>query len=114
MTLKRVIECLPTIKKIAKCRSLKRRIELLNEARDCIFHAISEISLNVLNGNISLTPYRRNKLKNHKNKIRKIALKTTPLAEKKKLIIQSGGFLPSLLIPSITLLADIIANKYLK
>jgi len=114
MTLKKVLECVPTLEKIARSRSEKRRKELLKEAKNCIFFAISEISLNILNGNISLTSYQKNKLRPFRNKIRKIASKTVNLPERKKLIIQSGGFLSSLLIPSLSLLADIIARKYLK
>jgi len=114
MTLKRVLECLPTIEKIARCRSNKRRADLLREAKNCIFFAISEISLNVLNGNIRVSSYRKKQLKPHSSKIRKIADRKISLPLRKKLIIQSGGFLSSLLIPSITLLADLVARRYLK
>lgn len=114
MTLKKVLECLPALERIARSRSQKRRVELLKEAKNCIFFAISEICLNVLNGNIRLSKYRMRKLEPYKNSVRKIALKSTTLPARKKLIIQSGGFLPSLLIPSISVLAEIIASKYLK
>lgn len=114
MTLKKVVECVPTLQKIAKCKSARERIKLLRGTKNSIFYAISEIALNTLNSNIRLTAYRKNKLRPHRNKIRKLALKTTTLPERKKIIIQSGGFLPSLLIPSLTLLAKFIGSKYLK
>lgn len=111
MTLKRVIECLPTITKIAKAKSIEKRLKLLKEARNCIYFAISEITLNVLQGKIPLKSTAKKKLLNHKAAIRKIATKSISLPTRKKVILQSGGFLPSLLIPAITVLGEIIASK---
>lgn len=114
MTLKRVLECLPTISKIAKAKTLTKRLQLLKEARNCIYFAISEITLNILRGNIKISPQKTKKLQAHKVAIRKIASKEISLPTRKKLILQSGGFLPTLLIPALTILADIAANKLIK
>lgn len=114
MTIKRVLECLPTLNEIARSKSAKKRQQLLKEAKDCIFYAISEISLNVLNGNIPVSKQRKLKLTAHKSKLRRLALKTTPLKERKKIVIQSGGFLASLIIPAVTILADVLAKKFIK
>lgn len=114
MPLRGVIKCLPTLEKIAKSRSLEKRLELLKHAEDCIFYAIGEIFLNILNGNIRVSNKRREKLKPYRLKIRRIASKNLPKQVRKQLIIQSGGFLPSLIIPAVSFLAEIAAKKFLK
>lgn len=111
MTLKRVLECLPAITEIAKARTLKRRLFLLEKAKDCVYYAISEVSLNILQGSVPVSTRRIKTLQKYKTTIRKIASKDLKLPTRKRLIIQSGGFLPSLLIPAVTFLAEIIAKK---
>lgn len=59
---------------------------------------LCEICLNILVGNV---PVNIQKLKKHKNTLRKLAKKTCSIKKKKKLLInQTGGFLP-LLAPAI-------------
>lgn len=55
-----------------------------------------ELTYNFLIGNIKVDKSTKDKLKAHKNKIRKLACKSCPLKTKRKLI-QVGGFVPILL-----------------
>lgn len=109
-----VLGCLPTLKTLAKTKSSKKRKELLSKAKNCLFYAISEIARNLIKGNIPLSCSRKRKLQKFKKDIREMAKKTTTLKRRKAIINQRGGFLPGLLIPAITFLANIAADKLLK
>jgi len=50
------------------------------------------------------------KLRRHKSKIRKIIDKETKLAKKRELLTQSGGFLPLLLAPIISLVGGLVGE----
>jgi len=64
---------------------------------------ICECVKNVLVGNVDLTPEHKRRLKRHKLSLRKLVLKKTSQAEKKR-IVQQGGFLGALLGPIIKVL----------
>ena len=56
--------------------------------------------MNILNGNIPLTPYQLQKLRRYKAKLRTLAKPC--VSQKQKLDIeQKGGFLPALLAPVV-------------
>ena len=67
---------------------------------------ICECSKNVLVGNVALSPEHKRRLKRYKRSLRKLALKKTSLATKKK-IVQSGGFLGALLGPIVKVLGGL-------
>ena len=46
MTIEGVVKCLATLQKLAEAKTKKRRLEILNNSKSCIFYAISEISKN--------------------------------------------------------------------
>lgn len=71
-------------------------------------NAFSEISSNVLKGNIALTPDQFAKLRRYAPDLAILAKKRTPL-QKKKRIIQQGGFISALLGPVFKLLSPAIA-----
>ena len=50
------------------------------------------------------------KLKKHKSKIRKVIAKRTNFKKKKKLLAQSGGFLPLLLAPIVSLVGGLVGE----
>lgn len=72
-----------------------------------LIKAISECSLNVLKGNVHLTPAQKRRLCKYKRNLRLLAKKTTSTKEKKK-IIQKGGFLGALLKPVLSVLGGIL------
>lgn len=73
------------------------RKEILKKASPEIIKTICEISHNTLKGNSKLSPKGKKILEKYKNKLRSLISPKKSLKSKKKLIIQSGGFLPALL-----------------
>ena len=77
--------------------------KIIKNANRDLLKAISEISLNMLRGNLPLTLAQKNKLKRYRHTMRKITEKNTNLTAKRK-YIQKGGFLTSLLSVGLPLL----------
>ena len=71
---------------------------------------ICECILNIINGQIKLSKEDFEKLKPYKNLFRKLLTKNTKIKEKKRLIIQKGGFLQILIPAIISGLASIISS----
>uniref|UniRef100_A0A158P511 Uncharacterized protein n=1 Tax=Tetranychus urticae TaxID=32264 RepID=A0A158P511_TETUR len=109
MTVKTAIKCLPSLKALAKAKTNKQRKLILDHANKCIYSVIAEIARETLKGTFDLSEQRKNKLKPYKKHIRALARKSNPTT-KKKIINQQGGFLPGLLVPAITLLANLAAR----
>lgn len=85
----------------------KIRKQILEKANLALIKSIVECIENVLKGNISLNKQCKEKLKKYKSILRKIFNAEKKLSTKKKIIVQNGGgFLPALLAPVITVLAD--------
>lgn len=80
-----------------------QRIALLKSADEKLIKYICECALNVLYGTVSLKSHQKNKLKKHKNVLRKLASaksRKNSWKSKKRVIVQKGGsFLPFLLQP---------------
>ena len=89
----------PTLLCLAKCDKATAKA-ILSKGKTELFHCISDICHNILNGNIDLRHSDKDKLKKYKNHIRKIADKKTT-AKSKKVLVQKGGFLGALLAPLI-------------
>ena len=113
MTLKQVCNCLSALETLSKAGTKRKRNRILAKCKPCIYKAISEIAKNTLASNIPLSRSHYYKLKRHRSLIRKLAQRGS-LRSKQELINQSGGFLPSLLIPAVSFLAEIVAKKLIK
>ena len=87
--------------------ALRRKILTFggNELLTCI----CEVCKNILNANVPLTQPQMRSLRRHKHNLRKIVLKGTPKKVKTK-IIQTGGFLPAILGPIISLLGGLFSK----
>lgn len=106
-----VISNLPFLDKLSKLPP-KERKKMIETANLKLIQSIVECIENVLNGNVVLEKQTVSKLKKHKSILRKIKNAGRKLAEKKKVIIQSGGaFLPALLTPIIGLLINKLINQ---
>ena len=68
---------------------------------------ICECAKNILLGNVALSPTHKRQLKRHKRLLRKLVLKKTGLKNKKKIMVQSGGFLGALLGPNVKVLGGL-------
>ena len=72
---------------------------LINSADKSLISAICESALNLLQGNIPLNQDLKENLRKSKNLLRKL-IEKTKLKEKKKFLVQKGGFL-KFLIPIV-------------
>ena len=70
---------------------------LLKGASPDFIKSLSEVCLNVLKGNVPLTPTQKRRLSRFKQDVRCMAKKTTSL-KKKKTILQKGGLYFPMLI----------------
>lgn len=101
-----VLKNLHILKTLATATPKLRRMILENGNLELI-KAIVECIENVLKGNISIEESSFKKLKKYKGVLRKVSKSPNKLSQKKKVIIQKGGaFLPALLIPVISVLAE--------
>ena len=81
--------------------------KLIKKGDKAFINCISECCLNVLKGNVQLTSKEKKVLKKHKNKLRALVNKKVSV-EKKKKIVQTGGFLSNLLVPVAAFLMNLL------
>jgi len=88
-----------------------RRAIIANSNKD-LSKSISELALNVLRGNVKLSNCKKRKLHKFRRQLRTAVDKHVPLARKKKLILQSGGFLVPLLSVVLPTIAPLIYEHF--
>ena len=106
---KRVIEHGAMLKKLKTCNS-KERKKLLKLGGKALQLCLQECCINILNGNVPLTPLQLRKLKRHKEKLRKLA-KTSTTQKNRLNIEQRGGFLPALIAPVLGAVLGAVLKK---
>jgi hypothetical protein len=84
-----------------ECCSHAQKKQLLRTASTEQVKTICECIDNVLKRNIPLAPEHLCELKKYKKVLYTLADRRVPIPRKKRIIEQSGGFLPALLIPII-------------
>ena len=100
------------LKILAKCQK-KMRNSIINGANKDLIHCLCECIYNTLKGNVELKDDDKTKLIKYKNSLRKLLVKNS-LKEKKKILIQKGGFLQILLPSVISGLATILSSAISK
>ena len=95
---------------ISKYCTKENQRDLIRRAKGPLINKICECILNIINGQIKLSKEDFEKLKPYKNLFRKLLTKNTKIKEKKRLIIQKGGFLQILIPAIISGLASIISS----
>ena len=98
---------LPTL----KYAKPKLRKDIISNSDKELINSISECALNVLRGNVNLTDSQKKRLRKYKWRLRTVVNKRVPLARKKRLINQRGGFLISLLSAVLPTIAGFIYNS---
>lgn len=102
------------LKTLAHCTAKQRRA-LLKTADKGLIDAICECIVNVINGNIKISPTHRRTLSKHKQKLRKLSNRGTSFKERKRLLNQRGGFLIPLLMrlvgPAVGAIATAFTGK---
>ena len=81
---------------------------IISNCNKKLLKSISECVLNVLNDNLLLSDCAKRKLKKHKAYLRSLAYRRLPLAFKKRIIVQRGGFLLPLLPAVLPTLASLL------
>ena len=93
-----------------------RRIQRLGDRakrkliKDCdknLIDCFCECSKNVLKGHVPLNEPQLRKLRRQKKNLRSLALKKTPLNKKRK-ILQKGGFIGALLPPILSIIGGLL------
>lgn len=107
---KRIKRNLPILKALLVLKPSERRSLLCHASEDLIL-TLCEIALNVLKGNIPLTSEQYAKLKKQKKFIKLFANRKTGLKHKRKVLMQSGGFLGTLLGVAIPLITSLITGR---
>lgn len=75
----------------------KLRKAILQHCDKDLIKALSEISLNTLQGNLPLNTNSKTSLTKYKNKLRKLAQPNGSVNAKRQILVQHGGFLPALI-----------------
>ena len=98
---------------LANCKKEQRDAILKTLARDQIL-AICECVHNILEGTVPIDNKTIKNLRRKREQLAKIRNKKVPLRQRKQLIIQTGGFLPGLLIPIISTAAGLLGDLLIK
>jgi len=93
---------------LSNCKNKLRKAIVSNSNREQIF-SVCECVLNVSNGNVKLNKEDFVKLKKYKKYFKRLLDKKRSLQEKKKLLIQRGGFLQFLIPAVISGISSIVA-----
>ena len=110
--MKKISQNYDYLKILAKCDK-KMRNSILKGANKDLIHSLCECIYNILRGNVELTDSDKNQLNKYKNSLRKL-LTNNSIKEKKKILIQKGGFLQILLPSVISGLATILSSAISK
>lgn len=108
--------CMPILLKLSKIKSKRQRNRLLKLAKKNVYYSICDVAYNVLKGNIPLAEKNKIKLRPYSATLREISRKSGISLKKRKKLInnQVGGFLPALLIPALSIIGQIIADRVSK
>lgn len=99
-----IAKCKSELKNLKNCKTVKTRRKFISKVKKCVIDSISEICDNFLRGNIKLKTFKIKLLKKSRKYI-EFLQKRKPTYQKRKVIIQKGGFL-NILIPSALFLLE--------
>ena len=92
-----VKRALPLLKVLVDAPKLKKAI--IKHAPTDLVTAISEIVLNLIKGVIKLTAHQKKRLSRYKKELLALAKKKVSLGKKRKILVQKGGGVVSILVP---------------
>ena len=93
---------------LGHCKARLRKAIIRNSDKDLV-DAICQCVYNVLKGNVDLSESEKHRLVLYKKTLRKLVSKST-LKEKKKILVQRGGFLEFLIPAAISGISSIISS----
>jgi hypothetical protein len=103
-------DCLHRLDVVARTKDLRRRRTLLRELShdDMINRTLQLVAKNTINMRIPLEKHHKQKLLKHSKVIQELGRKKISKVRSKKLVEQSGGFLPILIPLAIDLATDLL------
>lgn len=84
-----------------KLEDINTKKKYLRMFETCVLKAMREMSINLLKGNIDLTPAEKDKLKRYKLALRKLADPQTSHTSRRKLVLKQGKKLINQLLPFV-------------
>lgn len=81
-----------------------QRTSFLRSADEKFIRSICECVFNTLRGNVPLKQCEKNRLSKYKTTLRRVAEKRGNWKNKRKLLVQRGGFLPYIIGPILSVL----------
>jgi hypothetical protein len=97
------------LKALARAKDKATIKRLLKEGGQGLQTALRECALNIIRGNVKLSPQQLQRLKKHKNSLRELAKKRTSVKRRIQ-IEQRGGFFWDLVTPLKTILPKVIGG----
>lgn len=85
--------------------------QIIAKADRSLVECLCECADNILKGNVQLTPTQKTKLRKNKTGLRTLAQKSVSL-QKKKAVLQKGGFLGALLGPIASVVAPLLSKLF--
>ena len=98
-----------SLRMLQKANPKLRKAIIENSKADLII-ALCEIIENTLHGTVKLNEVQKKKLKRYGQILRHVANRGVTIKEKKKLLVQRGGFLSVILPPAIALVSALISH----
>ena len=90
-------------------KNKKELLDVIKKSKQSEINSLSELTFNILKGNISCSKNKKKILKRHLHCLRRFGDKKTTNKSKKKLLMNGGGFFLSSLIPiAISTIASLI------
>jgi hypothetical protein len=109
----------PAVKKYANQLKLlvqcpaQTRNAMISKGDTGLIQALCECALNILKGHVHLSTKQKGNLQRHKTDLRNLADKAISLQKKRK-ILQKGGFIPMLLKPLVAPILGTVLGKITK
>ena len=88
-----------------------QRKALIRTASEEQLRSVCECALNILRQQVHLSPKQIAELRKHRSLVYKLADRSIPIPRKRKLLEQSGGVLPALLVPVLSSVLGAVASK---
>ena len=98
----------PTLQLLQNASTPSRK-RIIDKASPELIRCLCDCAHNILQGNVTLSRHYKQKLRQHKTKLRKLANRKVALKTKKQLV-QSGGFLPLLLSALAPVITGVVGS----
>ena len=100
---------LASLKKISRLPiKCKKRRHLIKNLDGKLIRKLSEVTHNIIKGNLKVSPHKLRKLIKHKKALKKFKAKSLALSKKKNILQRGAGFLGPLLSVALPILQTLL------